>query len=119
MSLRLLVDEDSQAHLLVRLLREAGHDVLTANEAGLQGHDDAAVWQRVCSEGRVLLTRNPADFLPFHVAAQSHPGVLAIYQDNDPAKNMSYADIVRALANAEASGVQIVSIKTLSTYFAL
>jgi len=78
--------------------------VLTASDAGLQGHDDRAVWERSCAEGRILLTRNPTDFLAFHAASDSHPGVAGVYQDNDPAKNMSYRDIVRSLANLEGSG---------------
>jgi uncharacterized protein YeaO (DUF488 family) len=33
LSLRMLLDEDSQAKYLVNLLQTAGHDVLTVNEA--------------------------------------------------------------------------------------
>ncbi|MCE2662984.1 MAG: DUF5615 family PIN-like protein [Microcystis sp. M53603_WE2] len=43
LSLRLLLDEDSQAQLLVKLLTAAGHDVLTINEIGLAGCTDNVV----------------------------------------------------------------------------
>ena len=41
MSLRLLLDEDSQAKYLVNLLQIAGHDVLTVNEADLMTQSDS------------------------------------------------------------------------------
>ena len=34
-------------------------------------------------------------------------GIGAIYQDRDPSKNMTYAAIVRALENLEASGLEL------------
>ena len=37
------MDEDSQAKRLVSLLRQAGHDLLTINEARLSGSDDPVV----------------------------------------------------------------------------
>jgi hypothetical protein len=103
--LRLLVDEDSQAKTLVRLLIEAGHDVLTAEAAGLNGLDDADVLAHAVRSQRALLTRNCGDFVALHSDAPDHPGILAIYQNADPAKNLSYADIVRAIGNLAASGV--------------
>ena len=43
MSLRLLVDEDSQDKILVAKLKDAGHDVLTVNDADLTGQPDHVV----------------------------------------------------------------------------
>lgn len=103
--MRLLVDEDSQARTLVRLLVEAGHDVLTVEAAGLHSMADHEVLGRAIQEQRMLLTRNCSDFLDLHAGMPNHHGILAIYQDADPAKNMSYTDIVRALGNLGASGV--------------
>ena len=91
----------------MRLLREAGHDVLTAEAAGLNSMADAEVLAVAIREGRVLLTRNCADFLALHEATDNHPGILAVYQDSDPSKNMRYADIARAIANVEASGLPL------------
>ena len=102
--MRLLADEDSQSRILIRLLREAGHDVLTVNEAGLHTHGDQEVFARAQSEQRVLLTRNGKDFEALHEADQTHPGILVEYQDRDPAKNLKVADTVRAIGNLEASG---------------
>lgn len=105
--MRLLVDEDSQARTLVRLLREAGHDVLTVDEAGLRSLEDAAVMARAMSESRVLLTRNCGDFLALHQANEEHPGILAVYQDGDPSRNMSYQEVVQAISNLTGAEGQI------------
>ena len=103
------MDEDSQARVLVRLLREAGHDLLTVSDAGLDGKDDGEVFAAACREDRVILTRNVRDFEALHEANAEHSGILVAHQDGDPAKNMSYLDIVRAIANIESSGWDIAS----------
>lgn len=58
----MLLDEDSQAKYLVNLLRAAGHDVITINEAGLMGQSDSFLLEYARQQGRVLLTRNCDDF---------------------------------------------------------
>ncbi len=102
--MRLLLDEDTQAHVLVRLLREAGHDVETVAEAGMAGQADSAVLAYARQAGRVLLTRNVRDFLVLHQADPQHAGILAEHQDADPAKNMAYRQIAAAIGKLEASG---------------
>lgn len=105
--MRLLVDEDTQARTLVRLLREAGHDVLTVDEAGLRSLADDEVLTRAIDENRVLLTRNCGDFLVLSSRVREHPGILGIYQDANMAKNLAYPGIVRAIANLEEAGVSL------------
>ena len=104
MILRLLVDEDTQDARLVSLLRAGGHDVLTANEAGLQGQADPAVLAYAAGDRRVVLTMNCRDFLELHEAGAAQSGIVCIYQDTDPRKNMTFARVVTALANLAASG---------------
>lgn len=104
MSLRLLVDEDTQKKRLVRLLREAGHDVVTVNELKLRGSDDTVVFDCAKGQGRVVLTRNDGDFKALHQQNSSHPGILVIYQYNDRSKDMSDKDIVKAISNMETAG---------------
>jgi predicted nuclease of predicted toxin-antitoxin system len=43
LSLKLLIDEDAQDKVLVKLLRLAGHEVITVNEAGLMSQPDFIV----------------------------------------------------------------------------
>ncbi|MFB2835398.1 DUF5615 family PIN-like protein [Floridanema evergladense] len=107
MSLSLLLDEDSQAKYLVNLLRVAGHDVLTVNEADLMSREDSAVLDYARIQERVLLTRNCSDFQELHQANPVHPGILAVFQDPNPVKNMSYQAIIQAIANLEAANYAI------------
>lgn len=107
MSLRLLLDEDSQAKYLVNLLQSAGHDVMTASLAGLINCEDSVVFDRAQQEKRVVLTRNCNDFQMLHQVNSLHSGILAIYQDADVFKNMSYQAIVLAISNIEAAGFSL------------
>ena len=107
MSLRLLIDEDSQAKLLVDLLRQAGHDVVTINQLELSGSDDAVVLNQARKQKRVLLTQNCRDFEALHQLNSSHPGILAIYQDNYSSKDMRFKDLVKAIANLEAAKIPL------------
>ena len=56
MSLKLLLDEDSQAKYLVNLLRDSAHDVITANDADLGGLPDSVVLDYARQQKRVMLT---------------------------------------------------------------
>src|SRR5207249_10275988 len=109
--MRLYLDEDTAAALLVQFLRRAGHDVRTPADAGLNGEWDAVQLTHAAKETRVLLTRNYEDFLDLHnpiaVAQGHHLGIVVIRRDDDARRNMSPRDVVRALANLEATGVPI------------
>lgn len=101
--MRLLLDEDTQARTLVRLLTEAGHDVSTVEGSGLRSMADDEILRHAVREGRVLMTRNCGDFAALHAADPTHAGIISIYQDADPSKSMSYVEIVRALGNLVAA----------------
>lgn len=103
MSLKLFVDEDIQDKLLVKLLRNAGHDVITVNEAGLGGSPDSIVLDYARTNDRLVLTYNCNDFEELHKVQPLHPGILAVYRDNNSSKNMSFKEIVKAIANLEAA----------------
>jgi predicted nuclease of predicted toxin-antitoxin system len=103
----MLLDEDSQAKYLVNLLLKASHDVITANAAGLANRLDSMVLDYARQSRRVLLTRNCNDFQLLHQSNSVHPGILAVYQDFDAFKNMSYQAIIKAIANLEEVGYPI------------
>lgn len=107
MTLKLLIDEDSQAKILVNLLCSAGHDVLTVNEAGLSGQSDRIVFEYACSKERLVLTRNYDDFQALHEDNPIHSGILVIYGNANSSKDISYQDIVRAIANLEAANIPL------------
>lgn len=105
--MRILVDEDSQAKRLLVLLRESGHVVQSVADAGLEGEPDSTVLQAAAVAQCVVLTRNGKDFGRLHEQGIGHFGILVVNQDRDPSKDMSIDDIVRAIANLEASGWDI------------
>jgi predicted nuclease of predicted toxin-antitoxin system len=91
----------------VRLLRQAGYEVVTPFDANLAGQPDAVHFGYATSRDLILLTKNPRDFEELHTRYPEHPGILSVYQDNDPTKDMSVADIVRAIQNIIAAGAPI------------
>jgi predicted nuclease of predicted toxin-antitoxin system len=107
LSLKLFIDEDSQDKILVKLLFQAGHDVVTVNEVGMNGQPDSVVFAYAKQQNRLLFTFNCDDFEALHLANPDHPGILVVYQQADFAKNMSYKAILKAIANLEASGVPL------------
>lgn len=107
MSLELFIDEDSQDRLLVKLLKNAGHNVITVNEAELMGTTDLVVLDYARANNRVLLTYNCDDFEALHEANPNHAGIVVIYRDADRSKDMSFKTIVKAIANLEASGIPV------------
>jgi hypothetical protein len=81
---RLQADEDFRAPIAHRL-RELGHEVLSAHEAGLAnaGLGDEAILLRATADRRALLTHNRSDFLGLHRALPAHGGIVTCRQDAD------------------------------------
>lgn len=107
MSLRIYLDDCAYSKPLLHLLRSVGHDVLTPVEAGTTGFPDAAHLQRAVADARVILTMDADDFAELHQSDPNHSGIFAVCQDNDPTKDMSFAEIARAIANIEKAAVPI------------
>lgn len=101
------MDEDTQARSLVRQLRADGHDVLTAEEAGLNSHDDREVLLRARAEGRATLTQNCRDFHLLHRQTPDHEGILAVFHGRLGSKDMTRAQIVCAIRNVEQAGMDV------------
>jgi hypothetical protein len=64
--MRLYLDEDIAAALLVQVLRQHGHDVETPAGAGLMGEWDSIQPTFAIREGRRVLARNYEDFEDLH-----------------------------------------------------
>jgi predicted nuclease of predicted toxin-antitoxin system len=109
--MKLYLDDDSASALLQRLLQVAGHDVQVPAEVGLSGQTDTIHVAHAINQDRVCLTRNYRDFEHLHLlilqARGHHPGILVVRRDNDPRRNLSPRDIVRAIRNLEAAGVSL------------
>jgi len=101
--LNLYLDDCSNSDLLADLLRQAGHRVVRPTDAdgGLEGEDDDRHLAFAVANNLTIITKNPSDFRNLHDLDSNHSGILAVYQDNDPNRDMSDADIVRAIKNLE------------------
>ena len=110
MSLKLLVDECILDKILDAKLRAAGHDIVTVAEAGLIRKPDHAVFEAAIAADRLVITINCCDFVELAEAKLakkgSHPGVLLVYRHSVPGKELTYDDIVKAIANLEATGLE-------------
>ena len=75
---QLYADEDFSSPVVQRL-RQLGHDILTAHEAGQagQGIEDEAVIAFATKAGRGVLTFNRRHFIRLHSRVLSHGGILS------------------------------------------
>jgi hypothetical protein len=83
---RLYTDENFD-YPAVQELRQLGHDVLTAHEAGQSGQRiaDAAVLAFATAQSRALLTFNRRHFIRLHRHSASHSGIIVCTRDDDSA----------------------------------
>jgi predicted nuclease of predicted toxin-antitoxin system len=105
--LKILVDEDSQARLQLNILRGDGHDVVAVGEIDKNGTPDPEIFELAQTLERVVLTHNTEDFHELHRERPGHRGVMAVFRDADPRKNMGHAQIAAAIRRIETSGVRI------------
>src|SRR5262245_26984351 len=101
--LNLYLDDCSNSDLLADLLRHAGHQVVRPADAGvdLDGADDDEHFAFAATNGLTSITKSASDLRALHDADPNHAGIFALYQDNDPSRDMSDAEIVKAIANLE------------------
>jgi hypothetical protein len=102
-ALNLYLDDCANSDLLAQLLTAAGHMVVRPTEVGTAGEDDEIHFAYAAANGPVLLTKNPPDFQALHEANPAHPGIFAVYQDNDLSRDMTQAEIVAVIAKIEAA----------------
>ena len=111
--LSLYLDDCAFDYDLVAALQSQGRRVVTPKDAGLLGADDDVHLAYATGAGLAVITKDATDFRQLHLRSGStaavprHAGILAVYQDDDPAKDMTPADIARAIANLLAAGVPI------------
>jgi hypothetical protein len=81
---RLYADEDFPFPVTERL-RQLGHDVVTAFEAGQanQAIEDTDQLAFATSLGRAILTRNRRHYIPLHRRFIHHAGIISITDDSD------------------------------------
>src|SRR5437868_3348907 len=65
------------------------------------GRTTRSIWPYAIGHNLILVTKDPDDFQLLHEQNSNHPGICGIYQDNNPARDMSPVDIVAAIARIE------------------
>jgi hypothetical protein len=119
--MRIYLDDDSAATLLVRLLRQAGHDVQIPADVGLTGEDDAIHLTGAVQDDRVFLSHNHRDFENLHnlimVTQGHHPGILVVRKDNNRKRDLDAQGIVRAIHKLLASGFALVDTLHILNYW--
>jgi hypothetical protein len=78
----LYADEDFD-YSVVERLRQMGHDVVTVQEAGRRGGNDAQVLSNATVDGRAVLTFNRWDFDRLHRQIQTNAGIVSCSRDDD------------------------------------
>jgi hypothetical protein len=91
---RLYLDEDIASKELTSRLATAGHDVLSP----LRGEPDSRCWRHAQEQDAAVVTMNVVDFVRLAEATEGHSGLLLVYRENDPTRDMSAASVVAAVA---------------------
>ena len=94
--MRLYLDDDLDGNVLIGLLQHAGHEVVSPRAVGTRG---------VADHDLVLLTANAKDFLALHAQwqqdGQEHAGMLLIYRENNPQRDMTFQEVARAVSRCD------------------
>ena len=105
--LKLYLDDCAYSKRLRKMLLEHGHQVMTPFEAGTAGATDLTHFEYARSHQLVIITKDADDFEALHRQHQPHFGVLAICEEADRSKNMSYTDIVKAIENLTSANIPL------------
>jgi len=106
---RLYADENFPLPI-VKLLREAGHDVLTTEDAGNSGLGipDEEVLEFAIKNERAILTRNWDDFRRLHRVQSEHFGIILCKEDLNIERQA--ASINDAIIGQETLRCQLIKI---------
>ena len=107
MDLRLYLDDSITGRTLRRRLEDAGYQFTLPTDVGLDRADDASHATYAVQADCVLITMNPGHFQRIYARLEEHPGLLLVYRDNDVTRDMTEAEIVRAIGDLIGSGAPI------------
>lgn len=71
-AIRIHLDEDADAHALLKALRQRGQDVTSSRERGVLGYTDQEQLEWAREQGRVIYTYNAVDFCRLHSQYLQH-----------------------------------------------
>lgn len=109
--MRVYLDNDLDSNALIGLLWDAGHMVISPRAVGTRGIDDEDHLRFAAANSLTLLTANAKDFTNLHEELTKrqlqHSGILIVYRENNPARDMTSRQIAQALTKIEQSGIPI------------
>ena len=109
--MRLYLDDDLDGNTLIGLLHHAGHEVVSPRAVGTRGVHDPAHLRYAADHELVLLTANAKDFLTLHEQwqqdGQEHPGMLLVYRENNPQRDMTLQEMARAVSRLDQAGIPL------------
>ena len=109
--MRIYLDDDLDSNRLIGLLKNEGHAVVSPREVGMRGATDLKHLQYASQNGLVLLTANVSDFLALHSkwieSKLPHSGILVVYRENNPIKDLTVGQISKAVTEIERSGLPL------------
>jgi hypothetical protein len=109
--MRLYLDDDMDANVLIRVLQNEGHEVMSPRGVAMRGAEDEAHLRYAAAHQRAVVTANVRDFLVLHQmwqeAGRQHAGILALYRENNPQRDLTYAQLARAINRLERTGLPL------------
>ena len=109
--MRLYLDDNLTDRRVVAQLHRAGQTVVLPAEVGHAGASDAQHFVQAIRHTAALLTRNYKDFIELHdlihTAGGHHPGLLLVYLENDPTRDMTPRSLAVAITRLEAAAVPV------------
>ena len=64
--MRLYLDDDMDANVLIRFLQNEGHEVMSPRAVAMRGAEDEAHLEYAAAQGCAVVTANVRDFLTLH-----------------------------------------------------
>jgi predicted nuclease of predicted toxin-antitoxin system len=108
--MRISLDDDLDSNALIGLLQQAGHEVVSPRAVGTRGVPDEEHLRYAATHALILLTANAEHFIDLHrewMKQQEHYGILIVYRENNPARDMSFRQIAQAVTQIEQSGLPL------------
>lgn len=109
--MRLYLDDNIIDRRVVAQLQRMGHTVRLPMDAGQSGAFDAKHLTSAIQQRDVLLTQNAQDFLDLHdlilAAGGRHSGLLLLYTEIDPTRDMTPRSIAVAITRLESADVPL------------
>ena len=109
--MRIYVDDDLDSNVLISLLRAHGHEVVSPRAVDTRGFADEEHLRYAAASQLVVLTANARDFVELDQSwrrqERHHNGILIVYRENNPARDMDFRQIAHAVSEIEQSELQL------------